>query len=183
MVCTREYVAKANAGTGGVGYEKMIMTSSSLTSISDNKVIPIIREKGHPATPTFLNTRLYIDFTSDAEIEYALDEFLRFLLKAPLYQKPEIGTDPFRALESSRPDRTADGVRTAMEEIAKEYNHGHDDYVLFYNLVKRTKVHRLTLEKYIYEAVDLGLLTKRIHAIELTDAGRNYLVEHEIVDA
>jgi hypothetical protein len=47
MVCTRRYVRKANAGEGGVGYEKMIMTSSSLTKISANKVIPIIREKGN----------------------------------------------------------------------------------------------------------------------------------------
>jgi hypothetical protein len=27
MVCTERYVEKANAGTGGVGYEKMIVTS------------------------------------------------------------------------------------------------------------------------------------------------------------
>ena len=44
MVCTRNYVQKANAGTGGVGYEKMIMSAASLTSISDNRVIPIIRQ-------------------------------------------------------------------------------------------------------------------------------------------
>jgi len=28
MICTEKYVEKANAGEGGVGYEKMIMTSS-----------------------------------------------------------------------------------------------------------------------------------------------------------
>jgi hypothetical protein len=44
MVCTKRYVEKANAGEGGVGYEKMIMTSSYLTKISNNKVIPIIVE-------------------------------------------------------------------------------------------------------------------------------------------
>lgn len=46
MVCTPKYVAKANSGSGGVGYEKMIMTSQSLKKISESRVIPIIREKG-----------------------------------------------------------------------------------------------------------------------------------------
>ena len=52
MVCTQKYVQKANAGEGGVGYEKMIMTSSSLKAIAGNKVIPIVRERGASNTPT-----------------------------------------------------------------------------------------------------------------------------------
>ena len=102
MVCTKRYVQKANAGEGGVGYEKMIMTSSSLSKISANKVIPIVREKGDPSTPIFLATKLYVDFSKDSEIEFALDELLRHLLNAPLYQKPEIGSDPFRPIDKAR---------------------------------------------------------------------------------
>ena len=44
IVCTETYVTKANAGEGGVGYEKMIVTSSLLSKISDNKIIPIVRQ-------------------------------------------------------------------------------------------------------------------------------------------
>jgi len=84
MICTRKYVEKANAGVGGVGYEKMIMTASSLSKISDNKVIPIIRENSEKKVPTFLKTKLYIDFTRDDDVEYSLDELLRHLLDAPL---------------------------------------------------------------------------------------------------
>ncbi|HDI3175369.1 TPA: toll/interleukin-1 receptor domain-containing protein, partial [Vibrio cholerae] len=40
LVCTETYVAKANAGKGGVGYEKMIVTSSLLSNIDNNKIIP-----------------------------------------------------------------------------------------------------------------------------------------------
>ncbi|MGU3845768.1 toll/interleukin-1 receptor domain-containing protein, partial [Vibrio diabolicus] len=40
MVCTENYVQKANNGTGGVGYEKMIVTSSLMSRIDDNKIIP-----------------------------------------------------------------------------------------------------------------------------------------------
>ena len=81
MVCTRRYVEKANAGEGGVGYEKMIMTSSSLRRISDSKVVPVVRENSDSPTPIFLSTKLYVDFTNDADIEFSLDELLRKLLR------------------------------------------------------------------------------------------------------
>ena len=123
MVCTKKYVAKANAGEGGVGYEKMIMTSSSLSKISDSKVIPIIRENGEPKVPTFLKTKLYIDFTKDEDIEYSLDELLRRLLNAPLYKKPEIGQSPFKPLTESKPDRTSDGVREVITPATKLINY------------------------------------------------------------
>jgi hypothetical protein len=148
MVCTSRYVAKANAGEGGVGYEKMIMTSSSLSKISANKVIPIVREKGNPPTPTFLATKLYIDFTKDSEIEFALDDLLRHLLNAPLYEKPKIGDAPFRALEKARPDRTADGLRNAMTDVAATFAISSRDYILFANLMQKSKLHRFSLEKY-----------------------------------
>src|ERR1700710_2166212 len=38
MVCTENYVKKANEGKGGVGYEKMIVTSSLMRTISETKV-------------------------------------------------------------------------------------------------------------------------------------------------
>jgi hypothetical protein len=43
MICSERYVDKANSGTGGVGYEKMIITSELLSKIDSNKVIPIIK--------------------------------------------------------------------------------------------------------------------------------------------
>ncbi len=56
MICTDKYVEKANSGVGGVGYEKMIVTSDLLKSIDSNKVIPIIRQAGTRSVPTFLKT-------------------------------------------------------------------------------------------------------------------------------
>src|SRR5260221_12606987 len=41
MICTDQYVEKANAGAGGVGYEKMIVTADFLKTIDSNKVISI----------------------------------------------------------------------------------------------------------------------------------------------
>jgi len=47
IVCTSKYVEKANTGEGGVGYEKMIVTSSLLSRIDSNKVIPIVRQNNN----------------------------------------------------------------------------------------------------------------------------------------
>lgn len=184
MVCTRRYVEKANAGEGGVGYEKMIMTSSSLSRISGNKVIPIVREKGNPPTPTFLTTKLYIDSSDDSEVEFALDELLRTLLNAPLYEKPAIGSDPFRPLKDARPDRTSDGVREVMTGVADSFEGQSDEYLYYSVLVTNSTMRRLTLDKYFREAVNQGLLRQDSHhRIWLTDDGRAYLTNHNIVDA
>lgn len=120
MVCSKRYVEKANAGEGGVGYEKMIMTSNLLSKIDSSKVIPIIRQTaGTDYRPTFLNTKLYINFSNDAELEFSFDELLRHLLDAPLYEKPSIGSNPFKPMENSSPDRSSDGIKEIMTAVAK----------------------------------------------------------------
>jgi hypothetical protein len=183
MVCTSRYVKKANAGEGGVGYEKMIMTSSSLSKISANKVIPIVREKGNPPTPTFLATKLYIDFTKDSEIEFALDDLLRHLLNAPLYRKPEIGNAPFRPLDKARPERTADGLRDVMADIATAFDGTSDDSITVSSLMAVSKFRRLTLDKYLNEAQAKGMIKRVSYLIYITDRGLAYLTENEILDA
>lgn len=183
MVCTKRYVQKANAGEGGVGYEKMIMTSSSLSKISASKVIPIVREKGDPATPTFLATKLYIDFSKDSEIEFSLDDLLRHLLNAPLYEKPKIGNDPFRPLDKARPEPMSDGIRTVMTDVASAYDKSSQPYILFQNLLTTTKLRRFTLDKYLAKAEAKGLLRREGFCIYITGTGRSYLSEHGIVDA
>lgn len=185
MVCTKRYVEKANAGEGGVGYEKMIMTSSSLTKISDNNVVPIIREKCDPKVPTFLKTKLYIDFTKDEDIEYSLDELLRYLLGAPLFTKPEIGSNPFQPLEKARPDRTADGVKEVMIIVSKTYDMSSQEFVYLENVIKMARkidIPRLKLDRYLEEAIKLRLLRKNANILYMTDVGISYLEEHGIVE-
>ncbi|MCD4730766.1 MAG: toll/interleukin-1 receptor domain-containing protein [Bacteroidales bacterium] len=183
MVCTERYVKKANAGKGGVGYEKMIMTSSSLNKISDNKVIPIIRENCNPKVPTFLKTKLYIDFTKDEEIEFALDELVRVLLNAPIFKKPEIGKNPFKPLAESRPDRTADGVREVMTVIVKAMNKSMFEDIGYHNLISASHMPRLILDKYFKIAVDQGLLKRDLIDIKITEKGIQYAEDNDIIDA
>lgn len=182
MVCTEKYVKKANAGEGGVGYEKMIMTSSILERIDSNKVIPIIRQTGNSLRPTFLNSKIYIDFSKNEDVEYSLDELLRTLLNAPLYEKPEIGKSPFTPMENSKPDRTSDGIKEVMIAFAKAFQGNATDYVTMHKIIPQTKMHRLTIDKYIRLAMKEGLIGEKLsNWYIVTDKGYGYLVAHNII--
>ena len=183
MVCTKRYVAKANAGEGGVGYEKMIMTSSSLNKISDNNVIPIVRENGNPKVPTFLKTKKYIDFTRDEEVEFSLDELLRALLNAPLFEKPEIGKNPFRPMDKSRPDRLSDGVKEVMGIVADTFDDALLEDVDYYQLFQHSHMPRIRMDKYFNEAIKQGLVFRDGSYVKITDKGVQYLEDHGIIDA
>jgi len=94
MVCTERYVQKANAGTGGVGYEKMIVTADLLKQIDASRVIPIVRQRGIQTLPNFLASKLYIDLSTEDKFETGFDQLLRDLLNAPLFVKPPLGAAP-----------------------------------------------------------------------------------------
>ncbi|MFC4230766.1 toll/interleukin-1 receptor domain-containing protein [Parasediminibacterium paludis] len=95
MICTNKYVEKANKGQGGVGYEKMIITSSLMKNIDEIKIIPIIRQNGTTEVPTFLKSKLYINFSKADDFEFSYDELVRTIHNSPLFVKPPIGNNPF----------------------------------------------------------------------------------------
>jgi hypothetical protein len=184
IVCSETYVSKANAGEGGVGYEKMIVTSSLLSTIDNNKIIPIVRQSSSPVLPTFLKTKIYVNFSNDSDVEYSLDELLRTMLNAPLYQKPEIGSNPFQSLADAKPDRTADGLKAVMECIASAFKSSTIDALYIGQIISFTDMHRLKLERYIEQAVTEGLVSKNsINQFKVTTSGFDYLVNHGIIEA
>jgi hypothetical protein len=184
MICTETYVKKANAGEGGVGYEKMIMTSSMLKRIDGNKVIPIIRQVGKSLRPTFLNSKLYIDFSNDDDVEYSLDELLRTLLNSPLYEKPEIGKNPFVPMENSKPDRTSNGVKEVMQAFAKAFEKNTKGYVTKQDLLPRTNIHGLTFDRYLHIAMSEGLIAEKLSGwYVVTASGFDYLIAHSIIQS
>ncbi|MNJ35485.1 SEFIR domain protein [compost metagenome] len=184
IVCSEIYVKKANAGEGGVGYEKMIVTSSLLTMIDNNKIIPVIRQPSTPILPTFLRTKIYINFSNDSEVEYSLDELLRTILQAPLYEKPQIGTNPFKPLLGSKPNRTADGVKEVMIATAAAFERSRAGSLAISDILKFTKMHRLKLERYLSQACDEKLLSKdMVGYYSVTNNGFDYLVNNGIIDA
>lgn len=186
MICSNKYVEKANAGEGGVGYEKMILTSSYLSRIDGSKIIPIIRQPaGTYLVPTFLSSKLFVNFSSDSEVEFRFDELLRHLLDAPLFEKPVIGSNPFKPMTGSAPDRRSDGVKELMKGIAKCFDTTSHDNITFRQLLNELPMHRIAVDKYLHDAKKSGLLESVMyHAdlIKLTDKGRDYLFEHQLVE-
>ena len=186
MICTDNYVDKANKGTGGVGYEKMIMTASMLSRIDSNKVIPIIRQNGTINVPVFMGSKIYIDFSRDEDAEYNFDELMRTLLDAPLFEKPLIGSNPFKPMEQSRPDRTSDGVRQVMIDLAAAYEGTGKEHLNYAKLVEKTSMSRLTLDFHVAHAIEQGLIkksTKWQDCILVTPKGLQYLADRKIIES
>ena len=96
-VCTPTYVAKANKGQGGVGYEKMILTAQLMKSITAERIIPVVRGSGHTeVVPTFLGSKLYVDFRDEGRFEAGYAELLRDIHGEQVRPRPELGPNPFK---------------------------------------------------------------------------------------
>ena len=96
MICSDEYVKKADAGVGGVGYERLIITSEVVENIDTKKFIPIIRGNPSPLkVPRCIGPRLYVDFSRDEDYAAKLEEILREIHNSPALAKPPVGSNPF----------------------------------------------------------------------------------------
>ncbi|TMP40011.1 toll/interleukin-1 receptor domain-containing protein [Pseudoalteromonas rubra] len=182
MVCTESYVSKANSGKGGVGYEKMIVTSDLMKNIDSNKVIPVIRQKGKSDVPTFLKTKLYIDMSNDELEEFGFDELIRTVHKSPLYKKPEIGRNPFESGEPPKPRKpepASDSLKEFMMGLVQAFNQTSNKYVLYRTLVETSSLSRIMMDYEIDKAINEGLITKDSDGdIIMTEKGRFYVVEN-----
>ncbi|HET6226405.1 MAG TPA: toll/interleukin-1 receptor domain-containing protein [Bacteroidia bacterium] len=118
MVCTERYVEKANKGEGGVGYEKMIITSNLLKKIEENKIIPIIRQTNSIDVPTFLKTKLYINFSKNDDYEFSIDDLVRTIHNAPLFKKPPVGNNPFQPIEKEKLNGDTELLNQVLKTIA-----------------------------------------------------------------
>jgi len=100
VICTDKYVSKANADEGGVGYERMIVNAELVQNLGTDKFIPIIRQASRKAkTPTFLGTRVYVDFTNDSQFDAACEKLIRELHEMPIVEKPPLGESPFSSVD------------------------------------------------------------------------------------
>jgi hypothetical protein len=181
MVCTEIYVQKANAGIGGVGYEKMIVTATSLSRIDSNKVIPLIRQSAGTALPTFLQTKLYLDFSRPDQYEFSFDELVRTLHDAPLYEKPPITKSPF-PVEPKPAVPTNDGIKELMSSVIEKFESTTHIYLDYSQLVNDMGISRVMLDLLFAQAVELGYLTPcRNYLYQLTTKGKLYAVENGLV--
>ncbi len=181
MVCTSNYVEKANAGSGGVGYEKMIITSNYLKKIDENKVIPIVRQKGTANVPTFLTSKLYINFSRDDDFEFAYDELVRTIHNSPLFIKPEVGNHPFKPKSDLKEEKKVDSLRILMSVVVALYERNRD-WLSFADINEKMNISRIMLELIIGQAIKQGLLIRSSGSlVALSDKGKLYAVENGLI--
>lgn len=104
LVCTPSFAERANAGTGGVGYEKSIVTGEIFTRASkDTKFIPILRG-GDPiaSLPSFLKSKVYVDMRDSARLPSAIEDLLRHIHDEPITTRPSVGDKPSFATSRSK---------------------------------------------------------------------------------
>ena len=139
LVCTEKYVSKADGASGGVGYERLVITSEVVAAIETAKFVPLVRTNNNSdKIPTYLGPRLYIDFSKDADYTVSLEALCRELLGAPANPKPPLGVSPFATqvpvlAEKPRSDRKTSVARTrqasAAQRTAGKSNRAHDDLI------------------------------------------------------
>lgn len=96
IICTPEYARKADAGKGGVGYEKMIVTGELYSNLGSTKFIPVVvAGSGEEALPSFLKGKYFVDFRESNRYAEKLEELLRDLHDVPVTEPPPVGRNPF----------------------------------------------------------------------------------------
>lgn len=112
-VCTEKYAVKANAGTGGVGYERMIVTSELARLIDTIRFVPIIRQSSQPPKlPAYLSGRFHVDMSDDSEFDGKLATLIEDLRKGPEMAPPAAvnGPDEF----------TLEAIRQHADRLARQ---------------------------------------------------------------
>ena len=94
-ICSEAYEKKANEKSGGVGYEKQIMTAKMMHNLNAEWIIPVIRNNNSEKVPTFLKGKLHINFENNSLYENNYKKLLRELLDEPVLPIPPIGKNPF----------------------------------------------------------------------------------------
>ncbi len=106
QVCTPAYAEKANSNSGGVGYEKGVITGEivSATPGFREKFIPLLRSGSHAeAVPSFLKNRVFVDFRDDSDdaFEKSVEELAHVLHGVPIHDRPPLGARPSFATEEA----------------------------------------------------------------------------------
>jgi len=105
LICTPNFAKKSNAGIGGVGYEKTIVTGEIFQGINQpEKFVPILRlGTADESLPSYLKSKVFANFTDDRLFNENFLELLRHIHKSPAYSPPPIGPKPISFLSNENP--------------------------------------------------------------------------------
>lgn len=92
-----KYANKANTRKDGVGTESQIISKEIYEKVDQSKFIPIVcefDESGKPYLPAYLQTRIYIDFSTPEAVIINWEHLIRRIYGKPSDEKPKLGTPP-----------------------------------------------------------------------------------------
>ena len=104
VVSDKVYSEKADARKAGVGTESQIISREVYERVSQSKFIPIVcevDEKGNPYLPTFLKSRIWINFSTPEAVNENWEQLIRVLYGKPIHQKPAVGSAPVYVSDDS----------------------------------------------------------------------------------
>jgi len=139
MICDKTYAEKANNRAGGVGTETVIISPKIYQNVKQEKFIAIVKEldeNGKAYLPHYLESRLYIDMSSEDYMEESFEKLLRNIYERPSTSKPKLGAPPkyifedtpityltttllkgFNGILDKNPDRVNSYVRDFFEKF------------------------------------------------------------------
>lgn len=97
VICDKKYAEKADARVKGVGTESQIISKEVYEKVEQSKFIPIVCEIADdttPCLPTFLKSRIWLNFSSPEAVNANWERLIRLLFGKPLNQKPALGKPP-----------------------------------------------------------------------------------------
>ena len=137
VVCSDQYVGKANAPMGGVGYEKKMLTPRLMDDLGSELVIPVIRNRtSSPKMPAFLGSAKYVDFLDDAKYEEKYAELLHDIHGRQIQAVPPLGPNPFDLMpqadvsNSLRNDAARYVSPASSGRITFDYTNNSGNYVI-----------------------------------------------------
>jgi len=97
VICDQKYAEKADARKAGVGTESQIISKEVYEKVEQAKFIPIVcefNENGNPYLPTYLKSRIWIDFSTPEAVNSNWEQLVRLIYGKPLHEKPKLGKPP-----------------------------------------------------------------------------------------
>lgn len=97
VMCDQKYSEKADGRKAGVGIESQIISKEVYEKVEQSKFIPIVcefDESGNPFLPTFLKSRIWIDFSTPDAVNKNWERLIRVIYDKPQHEKPKLGKPP-----------------------------------------------------------------------------------------
>lgn len=159
----------------------MIFTSNLMRSINENKIIPIIRQNGTTDVPTFLKSKLYVNFSKPEDYEFSCDELVRTIHNSPLFEKPPIGNNPFKPVSKEKLDDDIKLINDVLATIILAQ--GTNSYIQSSVVMSRLKISPVMLRIAMLKLIKLEYANWHgdTSCVTLTDKGLLYAYENKLV--